>query len=691
MGSCETKNPSSLNYKDKNNSQDINNTYIRNNIYDYLYGVNKPLLSSDKEQKELSTPTGAEDITYNNTQTPGTPITEIQPPENLEKIIVDSKNYFECEKDFINRLNTTSQTQGFLVDILWVNDWKTKSNYELIKKEYFDKGIVDIKSIQNDILSNHKDKEFKYLENNDIENYILDNDIKIKQILEKDNSYVLLNNKFLEKFTTNSTIKPINLYFSPKELKIKLTNGKFLLFKTEDIILNKEKCFNSISSIKVTNKPTKDNIPKTENIDNFELLKHLFKYLFFSMQLNSPKNGFSLAYIVNKKVISKIKVLYNLKEEILPIIEKENLFQGITYENFNNNYKNIINKLYQNNNNFLNRIKQYEEPGAITFNDTECIIEEANIVGKPNLKYYFNFEIIDKDFGDFLGKLNKNLILFQVSYIKIENKIFLIINKNKKYIYEILSFIPENFELNAEYVIEIIQANNINDVNSIVNSIIPFLQIIDMFSPGMINNGANNINFIFHKINQKESGSPQKDNVNENISKTVIDPRLNQNKIFGQNDNNINSSIKNFSNTTIGNNLFKQNNPQFSDLSKQFFLIDKDFFDIISPKLNKDNNDIYPQINVPQNNSNNVINYSFVNINNKPLYYPTNFNVIDKTLFSQIISIYKNQSVKNLVEEIYLIPVNGGFFCSFKNNMIVNINNLTLNVLIIMINLIGFP
>ena len=234
-------------------------------------------------------------------------------------------------------------------------------------------------------------------------------------------------------------------------------------------------------------------------------------------------------------------------------------------------------------------------------------------------------------------------------------------------------------------MIEIIQANNINDVNSIIRYIIPNLQNKDIFSPGMIIKGANNASLIFHQINQKDLGSPlnvnkteRNDNINENdkfISRTGIGPGINQNMIF-QGPINANNPIQTSSNTTIGRNILNQNNPKSSDLSKQFFLIDKNFFDIISQKLNLENNGIFTQINVPQKISQNWINYSIVNTNNKQFYYPSNFNIIDKTLFSKINSIYKNQSVQNLVEEIYLIPVNGGFFFSFKNNMFVNINNL---------------
>ena len=632
-----------------------------------------------------STPTEGEGIQNNNINTPNSSATIKQPSENLENIIINCKNYFESKKDFIDRLNETSFTQGYLLDLLWVNNWKKNSNYEWIKTEYFDKGDEDIKSIKNDILSNHKHKEFKNLESNDIENYILDNDSKIKKMLETNNSFIIINHKFLKEFTTNSNIKSINLSFSPKQLKIQLYNGEFKLFKTEDIILNQEKCLNSITNISTINKSPKNNIPEIDNNYNFELLKHLFKNPFFKMNLNSPNNELCSAYIVNKDIISKIKGLYNLKDEILPIFDNEKLLEGITYQNFDDNYKKIINHIYENKIDFLNKIKKYEEPGGITFNETEFIIKEEIMVGKPNLKYYFNFEIIDKNFGDFLKKLYSNLMLFQVSYIKIENKIFLIINSKQKNIYEILSFIPDNYDLDFEYVIEIIQANNINDVCSIIRYIIPNLQNKAVFSPGMIIKGANNASLIFHQINQKDLGSPpnvnkteRNDNTNENdkfISRTGIGPGINQNMIF-QGPINANTPIQTSSNTTIGRNILNQNNPKSSDLSKQFFLIDKNFFDIISPKLNLENNGIFTQINVPQNISQNGINYSIVNINHKQFYYPTNFNIIYKTMFSKINNIYKNQSVQNLVEEIYLIPVNGGFFFSFKNNMFVNINNL---------------
>ena len=217
MGVCNSKQSSSLNYN-RDNFQETSEKLI-----------------------ETSTPINGEDIGNNNIITPDSTVTETQTPENLEKIIINCKNYFESEKDFISKINGSSITQAYLLDLSWVNDWKINSNYEWIKKEYFDKGNVDIESIKKDILSTQMDKKFKSFENKDIEKYILDNDSKIKKMLEADNSCILINNKFLGKFITNSSIKPITLNFSPKQITIKLSNGENITFQTEDIILNQKK------------------------------------------------------------------------------------------------------------------------------------------------------------------------------------------------------------------------------------------------------------------------------------------------------------------------------------------------------------------------------------------------------------------------------------------------------------------
>ena len=145
-------------------------------------------------------------------------------------------------------------------------------------------------------------------------------------------------------------------------------------------------------NLHITKISSNGNIPEIYNTYNFGLLKHLFKNPFFKLQLSSTKNEFSSAYIVNKEVISKIKGLYNLKDEILPIFDNEKILEGITYQNFDDKKK-IINHIYKNKIDFLNKIKKFEEPGGIIFNETECIIKEAKFVGNPNLKYYFNFEI----------------------------------------------------------------------------------------------------------------------------------------------------------------------------------------------------------------------------------------------------------------------------------------------------------
>ena len=152
----------------------------------------------------------------------------------------------------------------------------------------------------------------------------------------------------------------------------------------------------------------------------------------------------------------------------------------------------------------LINIKRYDSQGIITFEDNEKNFSYKYIANQQGLAYLDDFEIIDQGLANILNnKFNKSLTLIQVYYLSENNKIFLAINLNQTYIYEIASINPDGGNIIVEYLIGVINANIINaDKNSLIcNFILNFglQKLINSNQPISI---GNNICLILYPINK---------------------------------------------------------------------------------------------------------------------------------------------------------------------------------------------
>jgi len=98
--------------------------------------------------------------------------------------------------------------------------------------------------------------------------------------------------------------------------------------------------------------------------------------------------------------------------------------------------------------------------------------------------------------------------MYQIFYANIDSKIFLIINYDQTYIYEIISINPERDDIIVEYLIEVLVPISYKtfsyEINSFNNLIFKFIvnnglpQMISKANPIII---ERNISLKFHKIN----------------------------------------------------------------------------------------------------------------------------------------------------------------------------------------------
>ena len=276
-----------------------------------------------------------------------------------------------------------------------------------------------------------------------------------------------------------------------------------------------------------------------------QCLKHLIRYPFFKYELtkstNSPQNNISLAYLINNQIINIFKQIYHLKQ-LFNILEDEKLLNGITFQNCNDNYAKISDFLNINKIEYINHIQKYELSEGIKFKESEINFSPKYINNQSNLEYIDNFQIIDQEFYSFLiQKYGKSLFMYKVNYITLEGKIFLMIDYNQNYIYEIVSMNPEGGDFKAEYLIEVIiesiDNNFLYNKNSFQNIIIKSLitkgiqKCILMENPILV---ENNVSLKFHPINGlfKPSIKDTKSNQSLKLKNQTNNNYLNLNSAF---------------------------------------------------------------------------------------------------------------------------------------------------------------
>ena len=98
------------------------------------------------------------------------------------------------------------------MDNEWFDKWKSLSHYDELENIILDTDNEKFIGVKNKILKEQTKEQYDKIKK-DIENYILQDENKIKSKLTTENkSYVLLNNKFLCEFINKDSIKPFKFH-----------------------------------------------------------------------------------------------------------------------------------------------------------------------------------------------------------------------------------------------------------------------------------------------------------------------------------------------------------------------------------------------------------------------------------------------------------------------------------------------
>ena len=594
---------------------------------------------------------------------------------DANKIYMDIINYYKMEKEISEKLkNERTQEEkfiGFLVDIAWLNNWKKYSFYDKIKNEFLLKKKNDKNKIINIIKEELKTTGLNYNKIKNIENYIIKDINQLQSEQSSSQSFALINQEFLYTFNNNDNIgiTPFKFYLSYQKIQIKPLKGEIINFTSDNNIISKE--LYHIEGI-IVKKPNKNKQKdKHYNIYDSNYLKHLIKTYFFKKEFFSEYSAFqkqlTSAYIINKKVIHKLNEMFKLTylyDDLLQYIESNSQLRDIKYQNYNDKYPIISQFLNESHNNYINEIKQIENKGIISFSKEESYLNYKYLNNNKDLLNIDDFDIIDKEFGEFLiEKYKSNIDIKQIHFAYLKNNNIILMSD---IIYEIASF-DSNYNFTVQYLAKF-NSFNFNDMNSFQEYFYQFLLYKDVHN--LINKGNpiisddNKISFNLYPINN-------------DFNKNYLYQSQNQfnNCINIQNNNNIFENKDNISNSK-NENIFKEK------AQKNCCLISKNFSELIvqSKKRNIDINGYIVDENENTNKKINDVLYSDlgkyqINIghidikkNNKRIFFPINFDLIDKK------QLMKNQiqNIKNIIEEVNLFYIHRGCFMIPKNN---NFNN----------------
>ena len=304
-------------------------------------------------------------------------------------------------------------------------------------------------------MENQSKNYLNYKDIDDLENYIIKDINTLKLPENNKKSFVLLNYEYLKNFNFNAIIIPISFYLYYQNILIVNPYNKTVSFNTNDnIIINDINQFN-------------------QYIYNSELIMHLIKFGFLKKELHSPncflQNKLHEVYLINRSIIEKLLRIYDLKNLIINL-DNHQILAGVTYQNFEENYPKISKYLNEYQTGYIQFIKNLESKEQIKFTNNEISIIPKYLNGQSKLKYIEGFEIIDKNFADFLSKKFTNMMI-SLAYIgKKYDRFFL----NCGSIYEILS-LGESNNFSFEYVIKIVNNILIKDTYSLNNYIFDFI------------------------------------------------------------------------------------------------------------------------------------------------------------------------------------------------------------------------
>ena len=382
----------------------------------------------------------------------------------IKNIYKSIKEYFKFENDYLKDLKNLQKklNHGYLVDKNWFDEWKKSINYQEIKNDYLDNNINEKIIIDQIIYYSEKYNKDKKLEN--IKFVHIDKNIEFKSYVKKNKSIVLLNEDFIKSLNLGyKYLDKVNYYIYDNTIEFIFNDSTHLIIKVNSHIISSE---------------------ELKELNNLKQLTRIFyfqKDLEENMNLSQKKIEITeinsdYFYIIDKKIIKQYKdsFKYNILNKFL---QNYNTFKNISYNNFEENFFNIICSLKSANKNYFEYIEKQEKELKLPNNKSSFTVIKDN---KRNIIYIKDFEIINKDIFLFFNKnkiIQNNQSISCICFLG-DGNILISFNFENKNFYEIGFVDQENKNFIIEYLIKekepfkftILNYFNINGIKNIIQN-----------------------------------------------------------------------------------------------------------------------------------------------------------------------------------------------------------------------------
>ena len=387
--------------------------------------------------------------------------------------------YYEFEKTFFNELKKGNKTSyGYLVDKIWIDEWKEFTNYEYIKKKYLENNLEE-NIIKNEIIYYREEKKNNLQKLKPVEIFEIKNKNEFKSLLTN-KTLIILDYSFLMHFIQSLSIsKSIDYKFHNNELEFFFGDRSKLVINTNS---------NVISLNKSNDLP---NLYQLIKIFYFE--KDLQKIIYLPYeQLKYNRNIPEHLYLINKKIMDKYKLYFN-GDILYDFLRKYDKTEEIKYNDLSKHFLKIAKILKETNENYYNFLKDKEKNflSELKYNSNDCDFNVNILDYKENKTLYYirDIKIIDEDILSFFieNGIIPNDKKTISKYIMGDGKILIAFSYDDYNYYEIGSIDKSN-----DFIIEYLLKDRNHYYQEKIISYFKFINGIKKFMEAIFHNTNNN-------------------------------------------------------------------------------------------------------------------------------------------------------------------------------------------------------
>ena len=260
--------------------------------------------------------------------------------DDIVKIYKNLLEFYNFETKIIPSNKEETFLKGYLVDKEWFDTWKKDTNYDKIKNEFFSKKKTEKeKENKNELIYLYEKKLVKNKDLLDAKKLELNTKEKLEEYL-KNNTLVLLGDKFVSSFDKKSNLCEIKYCLLDKQIKISFGSQNELICDLKDNIIIQNASTDKNPKEEIKHEVIRVSLINENNSNNKEdntfassalsiLLSIFFKEKEFLEKIEDSKNKINNSIdnysLVNSNKFNEFKQFFSYDDEIEKIINKFNI------------------------------------------------------------------------------------------------------------------------------------------------------------------------------------------------------------------------------------------------------------------------------------------------------------------------------------------------------------------------------